>query len=158
MKRNLLIICFCFSLLSLGAQNTFSDNVESYKVGDYVAKSSTYWTVWSGAVGEGTQEDALITDENAKSGTKSIRLEAATAAGGPTDLVLPFGGEKNIGKLTYEMWIYVLSDQAAYFNFQAKICMLVVLLICEIKGVTLFTPFLSILFLASRMSKKNKLI
>ncbi|MBP6521965.1 MAG: hypothetical protein KA251_03195 [Saprospiraceae bacterium] len=68
MKRNLLIICFCFSLLSLGAQNTFSDNVESYKVGDYVAKSSTYWTVWSGAVGEGTQEDALITDENAKPG------------------------------------------------------------------------------------------
>ncbi|MBK7880883.1 MAG: Omp28-related outer membrane protein [Saprospiraceae bacterium] len=120
MKRNLLAICFCFSLLGLGAQNTFSDDVESYKVGDYVAKSSTYWTVWSGATGEGTQEDALITDENAKSGTKSIRFEAATTAGGPTDLVLPFGGEKNIGKLTYEMWIYVLSDQAAYFNFQAK--------------------------------------
>lgn len=120
MIKKLLLPLFIAGVGILNAQNSFSDDFESYKVGDYVAKSSPNWTVWSGAAGEGTQEDAYVTDENARSGTKSIKLEAASSAGGPTDLVLPFGGELNLGIFRFEMWLYVVPDQAAYFNFQGK--------------------------------------
>jgi len=116
------ILLFVFSFILLGAlqAQTFKDDMEKYNVDDYIAASDATWTVWSGANGEGTDEDALITNENAHSGKNSIRLEAGSAAGGPTDLVLPFGGELNVGTFKYEMWIFTVADQASYFNFQAK--------------------------------------
>lgn len=83
------ILLFVFSFILLGAlqAQTFKDDMEKYNVGDYIAASDANWTVWSGANGEGTDEDALITNENAHSGKNSIRLEAGSSAGGPTDLV-----------------------------------------------------------------------
>lgn len=120
MMKNLLLFAFLL-ITSYGyAQNSFSDDFESYNVGDYVAQASPKWTVWSGTTGEGTQEDAFVTDENARSGTKSIKFEAASPNGGPTDLVLPFGGEINLGKFNFQMYIYVVPDQSGYFNFQGK--------------------------------------
>ncbi|MEO6190983.1 MAG: Omp28-related outer membrane protein [Saprospiraceae bacterium] len=120
MKRNLLIVLGLFSIALIKAQNTFSDDIEAYAVDSYIGKSSPNWTVWSGTAGEGTQEDATVTNEVAHSGKNSIRLEAGSASTGPVDLVLPFGGEKNVGKFTYTMWMYVTADNSAYFNFQAK--------------------------------------
>ncbi|MEP7197234.1 MAG: Omp28-related outer membrane protein [Saprospiraceae bacterium] len=122
MKRNLLVLLSFITCGILGAQAVFNfqDDMESYTVDSYVGKSSSNWTVWSGAAGEGTAEDAQITNEVAHSGLNSIRLEAGSASSGPTDLVLPFGGEKNVGKMTYSMWLYITADNAAYFNFQGK--------------------------------------
>ncbi|NOT38720.1 MAG: Omp28-related outer membrane protein [Saprospiraceae bacterium] len=121
MKKKLLIILAFVMSLGLQAQAfNFQDDIESYNVDDYIGQKSPNWTVWSGAAGEGTAEDALVTNEVARSGTKSIRLEAGTPNMGPLDLVLPFGGERNVGTLKYSMWLYITADNSAYFNFQAK--------------------------------------
>lgn len=121
MKRNLQILFFTISFFGLNAQAfNFQDDIESYPDGSYVGANSTNWTVWSGAAGEGTAEDATVTTEQAKSGKQSIKLEAGSASSGPMDLVLPFGGEKNLGTMKYSMWVYVTADNSAYFNFQAK--------------------------------------
>lgn len=53
-----------------------------------------------------------------------------------------------------QIYLIVKLDKS-YFNFQTKICLIIVLLICEVKGVTLFTPFLSLLYLASIYSNKK---
>ena len=102
---------------SLWAQS-FSDDFESYSVGDWVAQSSSTWTTWSN--NPGSNEDAKVTDEQAASGTQSIKLESVSTSGGPTDLVLPFGKAYTDGTFTYAMMIYVVSGTGAYFNFQAN--------------------------------------
>ncbi|MBK7231695.1 MAG: Omp28-related outer membrane protein [Saprospiraceae bacterium] len=120
MNKKLLFFLFSLSFGFAMAQETFSDDMESYNAGDLVGQSSPKWTCWSGAAGEGGQEDASITDENAKSGTKSLKLESFSATGGPTDVLLPFAQEYNIGTFNFEMHIFVVPDQGAYFNFQGK--------------------------------------
>lgn len=120
MKQFLLSLLCLMCVAFVQAQNTFSDDIESYTDGAYIGASSPNWTVWSGAAGEGTAEDATVSTEAAHSGKQSIRLEAGSASSGPTDLVLPFGGEKNIGTFTYTMWVYVTADNSAYWNFQEK--------------------------------------
>ena len=120
MKQFLLSLLCLMCVAFVQAQNTFSDDIESYTDGAYIGASSPNWTVWSGAAGEGTAEDATVSTEAAHSGKQSIRLEAGSASSGPTDLVLPFGGEKNIGTFTYTMWVYVTADNSAYWNFQGK--------------------------------------
>ncbi len=119
MKRNLLYFLAVLSASVIHAQNTFSDDIESYQSDSYVGASSPNWRTWS-TTGEGTDEDAIVTTEVAHSGKQSIRLEAGSSNQGPTDLVLPFGGEKNLGTFIYTMYVYVTADNSAYWNFQAK--------------------------------------
>ncbi|MEZ4951803.1 MAG: T9SS type A sorting domain-containing protein [Saprospiraceae bacterium] len=118
MKKLLLLsTLFAWSGLLL-AQTSFSDDMESYNDGDYIAANSTDWTTWSGATGG--QEDAKITTEQASSGTKSIIIQSGTpTTNGPTDLVLPFGGKYETGKFHYEMMLYI--ESGAYFNFQGEV-------------------------------------
>lgn len=119
MKKNLLVFFTLLVALSLNSQAfNFQDDIESYNVDDYIGASSNEWTTWSGT--EGGTEDALVTNEVAHSGTKSIRLEAGTPSQGPLDLVLNFGGERNVGTMKYSMWIYITADNSAYFNFQGR--------------------------------------
>ncbi|MBK9271989.1 MAG: Omp28-related outer membrane protein [Saprospiraceae bacterium] len=120
MNKNLLLLLFSLGFGFAYSQASFSDDFESYGVGDQLAKASAAWTCWGGAAAEGGQEDAYVTDENARSGTKSVKLESISPTGGPTDIVLPFGQEYNIGNFNFEMYIYVVPDQGAYFNFQGK--------------------------------------
>ena len=116
MKKTLLTI-FSFVLLSsfvLG--QSFSDNFESYSVGDYLGASAPEWTTWSGVTG--TAEDVRITDAEASSGTKSIYF-AGAAGGGPQDVVLFYGGDKlTTGFLNTKMNLLV--ETGAYFNYQAE--------------------------------------
>ncbi len=104
-----------FQLYSQDAYS-FSDDFESYNVGDYLAKSSTVWTTWSGT--EGGSEDTKISDTRAKSGTKSVYLKSTAANGGPTDLVFPMPQLYDKGKVVVEANIFVDQDKGGYFNFQ----------------------------------------
>lgn len=117
MKKNLLTI-FSFILLnSFAFGQTFSDDFESYGVGDYLAQSSPNWTTWGGTVG--TSEDIRITDEAANSGTKSIKF-VGVGTGGPQDVVLYYGGQKlTTGFLNTKMSLNV--ETGAYFNYQAEV-------------------------------------
>lgn len=96
---------------------SFSDDFESYTVGEYIAASSSNWTTWSGT--NGGDDDVQVVDDNANSGSNSIYFEATSSSGGPDDVVLPFGGQYGTGQFSYSMMMYIESGTGAYFNFQA---------------------------------------
>lgn len=117
MKTRILLFALLTVLSGALFAQDFSDDIESYTDGAWVAQSSTVWTTWSNK--PGTSEDAKVSTEQAYSGTKSIKLVSTVTTGGPTDLVLPFGQKYTDGTFTYGMKIWVGAGKGAYFNFQA---------------------------------------
>lgn len=116
MKRILFLIASVFLTAGVNAQ-LFTDDFESYTVGQYLGSASTDWTTWSGT--EGGAEDVQITDTEASSGSNSIYLSSTGANGGPQDIVLEFGQQFVDGIFTYESNFFIESGKNAYFNFQA---------------------------------------
>jgi hypothetical protein len=119
MKKILLLVA-SFVAFNLSAQ-TFTDDFENYTVGAFVAKTNTKWTTWANK--PGTTEDTKISAEQAHSGKQSAKFISTAAAGGPTDLVLPFFGSltkiQDVGVFENTMWFYVPAKKTAYFNYQA---------------------------------------
>jgi len=120
MKKNVLFLAAMFlASVTSFAQISFSDDFEAYSVGDYVGTASPDWSTWSGATGGA--EDAQVTSDQAASGSNSIYF-AGQGAGGPQDVVLPFGGKHTTGQFTYSMKVFVPENSiGAYFNFQAEL-------------------------------------
>jgi hypothetical protein len=88
----------------------YADDFESYNVGEYLAvQNPDWWTTWSGA--PGGSEDALISDEQALSGSQSVKVD------GTTDLVLKMG-DKTSGKYQLKFHYYVPAGYGGYFNIQ----------------------------------------
>ena len=111
----LFVCCFVFAV-SGSAQVTFSENFDNYNPGDLIAASDNVnWTTWSNS--PGSSEDAPISDEQAYSGTNSLKLEGTH---GPTDLVLLFGDKYEIGTFDFTTQLYVASGKGAYWNFQGE--------------------------------------
>lgn len=112
-----------FALLLLpGAMSfaqSFQDDFEGYPADAYVGLTSPDWRTWS-AAGEGTTEDARVSQEQAFSGLQSMKLFSTSTSGGPMDIVLPFGEAYTDGTLTYGMKMFVVGGTGAYFNFQAN--------------------------------------
>ena len=117
MKTYLQLLSFLLISGFVFAQDSFSDDFESYMVGDYVGQQSAQWTTWSGTTGGA--EDARVTDAQANSGNHSIFFQGGSG-GGPQDVVLPFGGKREQGGFQYEMAMYVPVGNNAYFNFQGE--------------------------------------
>ncbi|HRO74111.1 MAG TPA: hypothetical protein PK611_10600, partial [Saprospiraceae bacterium] len=113
----LLFLCLAVSL-GLQAQVTFSDNFDSYPADSYLGINNSKWTTWSGK--PGTDEDAKVTSDKSKSPNNSVYIFAKDNAGGPMDLVLPFGQKFTKGTFIYRMNMFVPAKQTAYFNFQAN--------------------------------------
>ncbi len=118
MKRILLLIFIGANFGNVFAQNSFSDDFEAYTAGAFLGVSSTKWTTWSGV--KGGADDTKVSNEQAHSGTKSIKFLSTTAGGGPADVILPFGGRKTSGIFTLEMWMFVVNGTGGYFNFQGN--------------------------------------
>jgi len=96
MKRNLLfLLAFMLTTGMAFGQVSFSEDFESYNVGDYLGASSADWTTWSGATGGA--EDVQIVNDNAANGSNAIYF-AGTGQGGPQDVVLPFGQKYTEGR------------------------------------------------------------
>ena len=106
----LLIFSSAFSQTPL-----LEEDFESYSVGDYIGVASNVWTTWSGTTG--TTEDSQISDEQANSGTQSMKI-FGTLAGGPMDIYLPIGLESAY-EVSYN--IYVPSGSSAYMNVQEEL-------------------------------------
>ncbi len=92
---------------------SYSDDFESYSVGDYIGVESATWTTWSGTTGGA--EDAQIVDDQANSGSNSLYFEGGP---GPQDAVLDFGGLHTEGLFNFEAYFYIPSGSSAYFNMQ----------------------------------------
>ncbi|MBI3509307.1 MAG: Omp28-related outer membrane protein [Bacteroidetes bacterium] len=105
----------------MSAQASFSEDFESYNVGDYIGAVSPNWTTWNGVTGgtEDTQVENLM--NTTVSGSKSCYWQSDTSTGGPQDCVLPFGGQYTSGNFTYQMNIFVESGKGAYYNFQGAV-------------------------------------
>jgi hypothetical protein len=87
----------------------YSDDFESYTVGDYLAVQSADWTTWSNA--PGSAEDALISDVQALSGSNSVVVE------GTSDLVLIMDNYTS-GVYSMELNLLVPTGYCGYWNLQ----------------------------------------
>ena len=115
MKKATILLSSLMAAYSVNAQ-IFSDNFESYTVGDYVGPTSTEWTTWSGT--EGGAEDAQVTNAQASSGSNSIYFSSNDPNGGPQDVILDFGQQYTSGIFVFESDFYIDAGNNAYFNFQ----------------------------------------
>ncbi len=109
-----------FLLCSYGVINAqlFSDDLESYNVGDYLGVvGGASWTTWSGATGGA--EDVQITNAQASSGNNGIYFSSTSSGGGPQDVVLDFGQQYTSGIFTFEADFLIEAGKGGYWNFQA---------------------------------------
>ncbi len=123
MTRNGLftLLLFLLAVQYTNAQDTYTDDFETYTAGEYVTKSNTTnWRTWGSTTG-GVADDAKYSDLKAASGKNSILIRSTVAAGGPTDLVLKIGGNKNDGIFRINWNMYVEKDKQGYFNFQSTV-------------------------------------
>lgn len=101
---------------------SFCDDFESYNLNDPIAQTSSNWNSWAelmnGAIAPFT-DDAQVNSTYASSGTNSLYF-LGIGAGGPADIVLPFGTNTpyTSGNFEFNSNFYVTGG--AYFNFQAE--------------------------------------
>ncbi len=100
------------------------EDFETFQNGDPIAQTSPNWNSW-GELMNGTSapfvDDANVTNILASSGSNSLYFEAV-GAGGPQDVVLPFGSAApyTIGEFEFSANFFVNQGTGAYFNFQAE--------------------------------------
>lgn len=115
MKKITFLLSAVLVSTSLNAQ-IFSDDFESYTVGQYVGPTGPEWTTWSGT--EGGAEDVQVTNAQASSGSNSIYFSSTATGGGPQDVLLDFGQQYTDGVFTFQSDFFVEAGKNAYFNFQ----------------------------------------
>lgn len=116
--KKLLTSVFGFLVLSINAQ-LFSDNFDSYPVGQYLGPQSLTWSTWSGS--EGGAEDVQITNNNASSAPNAIYFSSTSANGGPQDVVLKFGQLYTSGIFTLQNKFYINAGKTGYYNIQGAL-------------------------------------
>lgn len=106
-----------FFLLTRGGlleAQLFTEDFESYAVGDYISiEGAPAWAVWV-AGNEGGAMDSQISDEAALSGTQSMKI-FGDVAGGPMDIML-VAGLTGAYEITFNMLIP--EGNAGYYNVQ----------------------------------------
>lgn len=88
--------------------NGWLDDMESYTPGVYLAVQSDDWTTWSGA--PGGPEDGFVVNDNAYSGSNSVKVEGTT-----TDLVHEFGTFTS-GVYEVSLMLYIVPGYGGYHN------------------------------------------
>lgn len=114
-KQLLLLLAGTISTLGFGQTILINESFDSYTSGELVAETiGLPWSTWS--VAPGGAEDTPISDEQAASGTLSMKVTGA-AAGGPTDLILRLGNQTT-GLYALSWNMYIPSGSGGYFNLQ----------------------------------------
>lgn len=119
MKKLLLFGSLLGGFTFVNGQSSFSDDFESYAAGDFVAQKSSKWETWSGPNGGGT-DDVKVVNNKSKSGSNALYFSSTATSGGPSDLVLPFGGQYSNGNFSLGMNMFIETGKSAYFNFQEQ--------------------------------------
>lgn len=118
MKKFFTLSGVMLAAIAMNAQVSFSDGFETYTVGQTLGPQSPDWTTWSNA--DGGTEDVNVVNNDASIGSNSIYFSSTSASGGPSDVVLPFGGQYNTGTFQYEHDMKIATNKGGYFNFQAN--------------------------------------
>ena len=119
-----LISLFSITVISQTTQVSFCDDFDSYQNGDPIAETSPNWNSWGELMSGLTApfaDDANVTNILSNSGDFSLYFEGV-GAGGPQDIVLPFGSGTpyTIGDFEFSANFFVNQSTGAYFNFQAE--------------------------------------
>ncbi|MEA3503687.1 MAG: T9SS type A sorting domain-containing protein [Bacteroidota bacterium] len=110
MKKLLLLSMLMAFTFGISAQTTLiEDDFESYTTGGFVADQSGVWTTWSN--NPGSAEDAIISEDYAVSGAKSMLV------GGTNDMILPLG-DKTSGVYDVNFEFLVETGFGGYYNIQ----------------------------------------
>jgi thiol-disulfide isomerase/thioredoxin len=122
MKKFLLFLSLLSPLFSSAQLNeTLNEDFEAYKKDDFLGVvNPNRWKVLFND--PGTDADVQVSTEKAKSGTKSIYFFSNTIGGGPQNIYLPLfanDATHKFGTVDFSMWLFIPSNQGAYFDFQA---------------------------------------
>ncbi|MDD2385379.1 MAG: T9SS type A sorting domain-containing protein [Bacteroidales bacterium] len=110
MKQSLFLLIVGLLLLigNLNAQVMYSDDFESYTVGQGIAlQEGNFWDTWTGQ--PGTAEDPTVSDLYAFSGTNSVLVS------GTNDGVIEFP-DYTTGRYRIEFYIMVPTGKLGYYN------------------------------------------
>ena len=123
MQRALTKLLFTWCIIMLTnpmviSQTSFSDNFDNYNAGDWLCVSNPKWKTWDNK--PGTATDTKISNEKSSSGSNALKIFATNSAGGPADIVLPFGSRYDKGLFIMEWKMYVEKGKNAYFNIQGN--------------------------------------
>jgi len=118
MKNKTLLLSLAVLLVyAAKAQVNFTDNFDQDSAGQYLAKNDAAWTTWSKS--PGGADDILVSSDKSHSAPNALFF--ASAAGGPSDLVLPFtNAPYNTGNFSFSMWMFVNTAKKGYFNLQEQ--------------------------------------
>jgi len=89
------------------------ENLDSYELG-FVGPQSAVWTTWSGAGGEGTAEDATVSNEQFFSAPNSVKIEGQN---GPVDALVLLGNQTE-GNWLLKFKMYIEAGRNGYYNIQ----------------------------------------
>jgi hypothetical protein len=115
MKKLVLSFSLVLSLIGSRAQ-TFTDNFDTYTAGAWLCQSNSTWKTWANT--PGGADDVKITAAKSRSGANSLRFNSV--AGGPADVILPFGGQYNTGTFQFTCYLNVATGKKGYINFQEQ--------------------------------------
>ncbi len=117
MKRSLPLLMIGILPFITNAQTVLLfEDFEGGSNGDLVAQTfGDPWTTWSDQ--PGGADDAPLSNEQAVSGTLSLKLESATTSGGPQDMVLKLG-DRTSGSYALNWEMYIPSGFGGYYNVQ----------------------------------------
>lgn len=118
MKKIYLTILMASIILQNLSGQSFTDNFDTYTAGAYLGTSSSIWKTWGNH--PGGADDIKISDAKAKSGSNSLYFTSTISAGGPVDVVLPFGSNYSTGTFNISMWMFVDNFKKGYFNLQEQ--------------------------------------
>ncbi|MBK6829257.1 MAG: T9SS type A sorting domain-containing protein [Flavobacteriales bacterium] len=116
MNKPLLFILAAATTGTASAQMILlNENFDSYNSGDLVAQTAgAPWNTWTQT--PGGADDAPVSDEQAASGTMSMKVTGA-AAGGPVDLILGLGN-RTTGLYSLSWSMYIPTGSGGYYNIQ----------------------------------------
>jgi len=101
---------------NLPANKLICDNFDSYVTTMKLAKQSpTNWTTWSGTTG--TNEDGIVSTEQAASAPNSLKIISTLTGGGPQDVVLKLAN-KNAGRYSLKWKMFIPVGKGGYYNIQ----------------------------------------
>lgn len=113
-KRLLLFGAICFAASAMSQQILFTEDFDTYTNNGFIAAQSPNFTTWNNL--PGSSEDALVSQDQASSGSQSLKIESSTGLG-PTDLIVPFNNYTT-GIFTTSFNLFVVSGSGGYFNMQ----------------------------------------
>jgi len=123
--KNIFTLCTALFLVgTINAQQvTFCDDFEGYLIGDPIALTSPIWETWGSIMTPcpttPCADDAFVSNINSSSGMNSLYLNGGTA-GGPSDIILPFGSGIPYITGDFELITDLFVTSSAYLNIQAE--------------------------------------